>query len=528
MSLWILTNGNALNVAQDLRKICPDPALTIDLGQHADGSYGGGIVSFQPAPTVGGVGAEMVQLLVGSTAVSVGIRGETDAWSERPVPGYILENVGGVTLPDKYPSATLVEIVYNISPCGGNGIWVTDSSNNHISAPTDVALFHEMAHAHDIITGVWANNAAVDEPRALAQENQYRTSQGLAQRSGHSGGCNPAPAQPAPARSSHCFIATAAFGSPSEPEVQMLRGFRDNVLRKTRAGRLFFDTYWKHYYRVSPFVVNAMQQDPEVKEVVRWSVVTPIVRYLELLLSFPDASLDAIQEPWHSFLVRLRDDLETWTSEIELPRTFRELDAPSAAQELAIILRYVLRTAGKKADYLRDLEQRGEIPLAGSACQLARAAKHLRQCSVPELDVARLVQSRETPPLRSASPYMNEDEVILEYGAGADPSFDVYQVVITCLTPFDQIALFYNQNDYPNNVYFQAENNIQTGQVVIFNLCACDLLNSYTIGFFVADQLVTQIPNDDPIFQGQSVITPALDQEIHATDPPCKSAWSIS
>ena len=77
-----------------------------------------------------------------------------------------------------------------------------------------------------------------------------------------------------------CFIATAAYGSSLEPEVQLLRRFKDDVLMKTRAGARFFENFYRPYQRVSPAIVEIMEQDPQIRALVRWIVVTPVVSQL--------------------------------------------------------------------------------------------------------------------------------------------------------------------------------------------------------------------------------------------------------
>jgi hypothetical protein len=62
-----------------------------------------------------------------------------------------------------------------------------------------------------------------------------------------------------------CFIATAAYGSYSEPRVLQLRQFRDNVLSKTALGREFIA--W--YYRVSPPLANWIAQHEMARTLVR-------------------------------------------------------------------------------------------------------------------------------------------------------------------------------------------------------------------------------------------------------------------
>ena len=54
------------------------------------------------------------------------------------------------------------------------------------------------------------------------------------------------------ATNSGCYIATAVYGSYDCPEVWTLRRYRDNILSKTRYGRLFI----KIYYTISPKLVK--------------------------------------------------------------------------------------------------------------------------------------------------------------------------------------------------------------------------------------------------------------------------------
>ena len=49
-----------------------------------------------------------------------------------------------------------------------------------------------------------------------------------------------------------CYVATCVYGSYDCPEVWTLRRFRDDMLAKTMAGRMFIRTY----YAISPTVVK--------------------------------------------------------------------------------------------------------------------------------------------------------------------------------------------------------------------------------------------------------------------------------
>ena len=169
---------------------------------------------------------------------------------------------------------------------------------------------------------------------------------------------------PAKAPSGGCFIATAAYGSPLAPPVQFLRELRDGVLRKTRWGEKFFDEYWKHYYRISPAIADAMNADPQIMQVMRWSIVEPWTAYMKLLVARPDwdeVDFDALLPAVRDFLLQARGDMERFLSVIEPPKSFKGREAFEAVGELNVLLNFILRTGGKQ--YLRLMRRTRQLPL---------------------------------------------------------------------------------------------------------------------------------------------------------------------
>ncbi len=55
---------------------------------------------------------------------------------------------------------------------------------------------------------------------------------------------------------SSCFIATAAYGSIMEPQVQLLRDFRDRFLSVNRAGRAFLNFYYENSPPIAQYIAN--------------------------------------------------------------------------------------------------------------------------------------------------------------------------------------------------------------------------------------------------------------------------------
>ncbi len=74
-----------------------------------------------------------------------------------------------------------------------------------------------------------------------------------------------------------CFIATAAYGTSTAKQLDVLRAFRDDVLLKSTVGSRLVDLY----YRTSPPIADFISEHNVVRTLVRELLVDPIVRVLE-------------------------------------------------------------------------------------------------------------------------------------------------------------------------------------------------------------------------------------------------------
>lgn len=76
-----------------------------------------------------------------------------------------------------------------------------------------------------------------------------------------------------PVKKEGCFIATACYGSYDAPEVQWLRRYRDVVLARSVAGRLFIRTY----YYLSPRPAAWLARHPQWQTRVRRYLLQPLL-----------------------------------------------------------------------------------------------------------------------------------------------------------------------------------------------------------------------------------------------------------
>jgi hypothetical protein len=79
------------------------------------------------------------------------------------------------------------------------------------------------------------------------------------------------------APSGGCFIATAAYGTPTAEQIDVLREFRDIVLLESTPGSLFVSLY----YQFSPPVADFIAGNQLLRTVVRELLIDPIVLVVE-------------------------------------------------------------------------------------------------------------------------------------------------------------------------------------------------------------------------------------------------------
>ena len=376
--LYVHFNEYTPAVVDDLSLIADDPAFQIDLWGVAGGP-GTGEATFLVAPQISPGSNLLLALMASPTHVAV--RGEHGSFSVQPARGWVLKDIGGGAAWDgDVLPPPVVDIVYDATNCEGMGFWADGGIENPVDLPRHVLLFHELAHAFDLATGLF--NPDLPEGFAISAENEYRDYLGLPRRVMREGGCkvaeekDPLDAWRLPTMFQGCFVATAAFGSPDAAEIQELRAIRDQIVLGTEWGRTDFAHFYETYARISPMIVGFLERDPRLRALVAQGVGPPLLLLARLFRHFPDDPIPS-GEPWSGFLTWLRAELESLTSFIELPRTFADRTPEQRASEIAILLQFVLRSEARRAHYLDALHRDGTLPIRLPAEERERIVLHL-------------------------------------------------------------------------------------------------------------------------------------------------------
>jgi hypothetical protein len=82
-------------------------------------------------------------------------------------------------------------------------------------------------------------------------------------------------------KKSGCLIATATYDSELSPEVQFLRGFRDNTVLNTFAGSQFMNVFNQFYYSFSPSVASVITDNSVLRDIMK-IVLYPLIGILHV------------------------------------------------------------------------------------------------------------------------------------------------------------------------------------------------------------------------------------------------------
>jgi hypothetical protein len=520
MALWVLQNANKDLVADNLAQI-----LGTTEGLNVDGA---GRVELTFTPT----GPANLLLRLVNSPVNVAIRGEG---AEYPlgVDNQRLKNVAGATVFDMYPGASVIEVVYDVTSCGGKGYWVegTGDPPPKVEFPRYVNLYHELWHAEDLLAqrvAIAPNNVDFITPEAspIAAENLLRKRDKLTERGGNGGGCGPNQSTFPPPTSSGCFVATAAFGSPVHPYVVSLRQFRDDVLRRTRTGEQFWDDFFPRYEQVSVPVIDAMNRDPRLRELVRTAIVTPLVHYLEIVRSFPDADVDAAGPEWSGFLTTLRGMLDDFAAALPRPTDFADRTIDEAVNEIAVFARYSFHTPAERRAWLAALGASGALPLDVAPRERVRLAAVLAADGRDDTEIAAIL-GPEFPDELVAPP--RRPQMLCGFGESHlirrgdfTPGEWIYTVNIlnTTTDTFDEIVVMMKRINQ-TGIVFLVNEGVAPGETAQYLLGLCRDVESYVVGFYIGDTEVFKFP-------AQGNLTPALASQLKPSDTdPCADSWLI-
>ncbi len=78
----------------------------------------------------------------------------------------------------------------------------------------------------------------------------------------------------------NCWIATAVYGDPSQPEIEILRDFRDGFMDTTKIGY----NLTKFYYKTSPPIARSIEKSKKLRSIFKIIFIKPLVQISNLIL----------------------------------------------------------------------------------------------------------------------------------------------------------------------------------------------------------------------------------------------------